>query len=140
MLRKVMRKEQKKHTVGVALLCIGGLISVSGCAVPELQRRPVLQSMVGKSSVDVLRRFGVPTRNYQTQGHTFLSYIHTREDYSPGAWGGGGWNGGYGYGYGSGLGAWGGGAPPFYSTLRCQTTFELVDDRVTGWTLKGDGC
>lgn len=141
MLDKVMRKEHKKRQIGFILLCVVGFIGLSGCAVPELQKKSVLQSMVGQSSVDVLRRFGVPNRNYQTQGHTFLSYVHTQENYSPGGWGGG-WNGGYGYGYGwgPGLGSWGGGMPPSYSTSQCQTTFELENDRVTGWTLRGDGC
>lgn len=132
-----MRK--KKHQVGVFLLCVGGLVGFSGCAVPELQQQAVLKSMIGKSSLDLVRRFGVPTRTYKTDDHDFLAYIKTRANYSPGSWGGG-WNGGYGYGYGPGLRAWGGGIPPNYTTLSCQTTFELENDRVLRWTLRGDGC
>lgn len=136
----IMQHIQKQRWVRMALAGIVMVLGVTGCAVPELQRHSVLQSMVGQSSVEVLRRFGVPTRNYQTQGHTFLSYIHTQENYSPGTWGGD-WGGyGYGYGWGPGLGAWGGGMPPMYSTSTCQTTFELVNDRVTSWSLRGDGC
>nr|WP_202405259.1 hypothetical protein [Saccharibacter sp. 17.LH.SD] len=129
-----------------SLWCVGAFAILTGCASkPDLQQKNVLNSMIGQSTVDVLRRFGVPARDYRAQGHEFLGYIQTETEYSPGTpdWGWG-WGGGYGYGYGSGWGmgpgGWGGGFPPTYSSTTCQTTFELVNDRVTGWTLRGDGC
>ncbi|MFT8402894.1 MAG: hypothetical protein ABF654_03350, partial [Gluconobacter potus] len=92
----------------VGLLSVLALLGLSACEVPTLQQRKVLDSMVGKSEVDVLRQFGVPTRNYDAQGHTFLAYIDNETQYSPG--GGWGWDG------------WGGGMGTAY-TYSCQTNF-----------------
>lgn len=137
----------------VGVLSVLVLLGLSACEVPTLQQRKVLDSMVGKSEVDVLRQFGVPTRNYDAQGHTFLAYIDNQTQYSPGGgwgwdgWGGGwgGWGGGWGGmgGWGGGwggMGGWGGGFPSTYYNTSCQTTFELVSGHVVGWTMRGDGC
>ncbi|MBS1077260.1 hypothetical protein JK217_05780, partial [Gluconobacter kondonii] len=79
----------------VGVLSVLVLLGLSACEVPTLQQRKVLDSMVGKSEVDVLRQFGVPTRNYDAQGHTFLAYIDNQTQYSPGGgWGWDGWGGG----------------------------------------------
>ncbi|OOL16780.1 hypothetical protein AL01_09425 [Bombella intestini] len=120
-------------------LALGAALLLGGCTAPALQRPKVLNSMVGQSTVEVLRRFGVPTRTYVAQGHNFLSYIETETQFSPGYsgwdWG---WGGGYGYGYGGG---WGGiSIPPSYYSSTCQTTFEAVEDKVVGWKLYGGGC
>lgn len=120
-------------------LALGAALVLGGCTAPALQRPKVLDSMVGQSTVEVLRRFGVPTRTYVAQGHNFLSYIETETQFSPGYsgwdWG---WGGGYGYGYGGG---WGGvSIPPSYYSSTCQTTFEVVEDKVVGWKLYGGGC
>ena len=130
------------------------LLVLAGCAVPSPAQRRLLDSMVGKPPVDVVRAFGVPTRTYSTDGHTFLAYIDHESGYTPGTpgwgwggygwdggWGGGGWGGGgwggYGLGYGGGFG---GGIPPSYYSTTCQTTFEVSDDKVASWTIRGDGC
>ena len=120
-------------------LALWVVLLLGGCTAPALQRPKVLNSMVGQSTVEVLRRFGVPTRTYVAQGHNFLSYIETETQFSPGYsgwdWG---WGGGYGYGYGGG---WGGiSIPPSYYSSTCQTTFEAVEDKVVGWKLYGGGC
>jgi len=131
-------------------LSFAALLTLSACDVPTVQQRKVLDSMIGKSDVDVLRTFGVPTRTYQASGHDFLAYIDNETNYSPGTggwgwgWGGGPWGGygGWGGGWG-GYGGWGGGFggfPPSYYNTTCQTTFELTNSRVVGWTMRGDGC
>ncbi|GBD56868.1 hypothetical protein [Gluconobacter wancherniae] len=140
----------------VRTVSLAALLALSACAVPTLQQRKVLDSMVGKSEVDVLRQFGVPTRNYQASGHEFLAYIDNQTQYSPGGgmggwgwgWGGGGWGGGWGGGFGGPWGGgfggpWGGGFggyPSTYYNTSCQTTFEIVGGQVVGWTMRGDGC
>mgnify|MGYP004709996729 CR=1 FL=1 len=90
------------------LLSVVALLALSACEVPTLQQRQVLDGMVGKTEVDVVRQFGVPTRSYQTEGHSFLAYIENQTQYSGGGggWGWGGWGGGWG---GPGWGGWGGG-------------------------------
>ncbi|GAN92007.1 hypothetical protein Gbth_005_008 [Gluconobacter thailandicus F149-1 = NBRC 100600] len=131
------------------LLSVVALLALSACEVPTLQQRQVLDGMVGKSEVDVVRQFGVPSRSYQTEGHSFLAYIENETQYSGGGgwgWGGGwggpgwgGWGGGWG-GPGGWGGGWGGGFPSTYYNTTCQTTFELVTGHVVGWTMRGDGC
>ncbi|AFW01729.1 hypothetical protein B932_2162 [Gluconobacter oxydans H24] len=134
------------------LLSVVALLALSACEVPTLQQRQVLDGMVGKSEVDVVRQFGVPSRSYQTEGHSFLAYIENETQYSGGGgWGWGGWGGGWGGpgwgGWGGGWGGpggwgggWGGGFPSTYYNTTCQTTFELVTGHVVGWTMRGDGC
>ena len=66
------------------LLSVVALLALSACEVPTLQQRKVLDSMVGKSEVDVIRQFGVPTKDYQAEGHSFLAYIDNQTQYSGG--------------------------------------------------------
>ncbi|QDH17935.1 hypothetical protein [Swingsia samuiensis] len=137
------------------LLFLMSFLTLSACDIPTVQQKQVLNSMVGKSEVDIVREFGVPSKSYQAQGHSFLAYIDNETQYSPGSigmgygwdsygWGGGpgwGWGGGPGWGWGGGPGmGWSGGIPPTYYNTSCQTTFELVNDRVIGWTMRGNGC
>lgn len=133
-----MRQKAGGAAIWGKWLVLGGVMLLAGCSTPALQRPKVLNAMVGQSTVDVLRRFGVPARTYEVQGHNFLSYIETETQYSPGysSWDWG-WGGGYGYGYGG----WGDiNIPPSYYSSTCQTTFEVVGDRVVGWKMHGGGC
>lgn len=124
-----------------------GLLALAACQVPSPQERRKLDSMIGRPTVDVIRTFGVPTRQFTTGNHTFLAYISQETDYSMpmgGGWGyGPGWGGGWGYGgwggYGGGWGGWGGGMGTAY-TYTCQTNFEVVNGIVSSWTMRGDGC
>ncbi|GBQ90700.1 hypothetical protein AA13595_2958 [Gluconacetobacter johannae DSM 13595] len=133
-----------------SILPLAALLALTACEVPSPQQRQLLNSMVGRDEVDVIRTFGVPTRAYEAQGHVFLAYIDSQTSYSPGSvgwgwgwgggWGGAGWGGpGWGGWGGPGWG-WGGGFPPSYYTSTCQTTFEVVASKVSGWTMRGDGC
>ncbi|NVN13809.1 hypothetical protein, partial [Nguyenibacter vanlangensis] len=92
-----------------SLLPLAALLALTACEVPSPEQRRLLNSMVGRQEVDVIRTFGVPTRSYEAQGHTFLAYIDRETSYSPG----GGWGWGYGPGWGGpgwgGWGGWGGG-------------------------------
>jgi len=134
----------------VRLLPCAAVLTLAACDVPTVEQKKVLDSMVGKSEVDVVRKFGVPTRAYHAQGHNFLAYIDNETSYSPGTpgwgwgWGGGPWGYGGGWGgWGGGWGGWGGGfggMPPSYFHSTCQTTFELMNSQVIGWTMRGDGC
>lgn len=131
------------------------VMALAACSGPTEEQRKQLNSLVGKTEVDVIRAYGVPTRTYQADGHVFLAYIDNQTNYYPGSmgwgwgWGGGpGWGGGWGGGPGWGWGGWGwgggmmggGGFPPSVYNSVCQTTFELAAGLVTGWTMRGDGC
>lgn len=131
-------------------LLLVSMLSLAACQVPTAKERRQLDSMIGKQAVDVVRAYGVPTRQFVSGNHTFLSYINQQTDYSMpmSGWGYGGWGGGWG-GYGGwGYGGWGGpgwggggwGGTAYSYTYTCQTNFELVNGLVTAWTMRGDGC
>ena len=134
-------------------LLLASILPLAACQVPSAKQRHVYNSLIGKSPVEIVQVLGVPTREFQVDGHTFYAYIDQQTDYNsiggmgyggmgyggPG-WGGWGW-GGPGWGWGWGGPGWGGGS---YSstayTYTCQTLFDVVNNVVTGWTLRGNGC
>ncbi|MGI4746319.1 MAG: hypothetical protein ACRYGI_02040 [Janthinobacterium lividum] len=145
------------------LVPLAALLALSACEVPSPAQRKMLDSMIGKSETDLVRSLGVPTRNFNTGGHTFLAYVDNESSYSPGSpgvgwgwgwggwgWGGGGFGGGYGGGFGGGGygggfggpwgGGYGGGFGPSYYQSSCTTTFEVDAGRVASWNVRGDGC
>ena len=142
------------------LLPAAALLVLSACAVPSPAERKLLDSMIGRSETDLLRSFGVPTRDFTAQGHTFLAYIQNDSTYLPGSpglgwgwgWGGWGWGGGgfgsggfggfggYGGGFGGDFGDGFGGFPPSYYESSCTTTFEITGGKVVSWNVRGDGC
>ncbi|WP_231118942.1 hypothetical protein [Oecophyllibacter saccharovorans] len=139
------RKARKFLLASVMAAMMGG--GLSACSIPPLQNPKVLNSLVGDTALQIVDRFGVPTGVFQTQGHEFLAYNQTDTTFTdpdPGwGWGWGGWGWGWdspwGWGWG---GPWGYAGPPapIVTTTSCQTTFELVNDRVMGWKMRGDGC
>ena len=126
--------------LSVILLALGA----AGCAAP-IDRAPYLNSLVGQPETEIVRRLGVPSRTYDTDGHRFLAYRQQRTSiYNSGpAFGFGGFGGGYGggYGYGGGFGGLGGGFSDSEVVNRtCETTFEVVRGTVISWSLRGNAC
>jgi hypothetical protein len=127
------------------------VVALGGCAYPTAAERARLDGLIGHSEVDLLRTYGVPTRSYAAQGHTFMAYDSSYTTYDPGfggfgPWGGYGPYGGFGYGgFGGGYGGFGGfgfggGIPPSVESYSCVKTFEVNAGRVAAWTLHGNGC
>ena len=126
------------------------LLALAACQTPTPAQRRLLNSLIGRPPVEVVRTFGVPTRTYSTDGHNFLAYIEDESSYFPGSGFG---YGGFGYGGYGGFGGFGGfggydgfgfggfgGFPASYYSASCQTLFEVVDDKVASWSLRGNGC
>ncbi|KXV76750.1 MULTISPECIES: hypothetical protein [Acetobacter] len=103
------------------LLLLVSMLSLAACQVPTAKERRQLDSMIGKQAVDVVRTYGVPTREFVSGNHTFLSYINQQTDYSM-----------------MPMSGWGGTGTAY--TYTCQTNFELVNGVVSAWTMRGDGC
>ena len=135
------------------LLPVPALLALASCEVPNAAQRRALDALIGRSETDLLRTYGVPSRTITNNGHTFLAYVQNDSSYSPGTpgfgyggfYGPGFGYGGFGYGgfggFGPGFGYGGfGGFPPTYYQSYCTTTFEIVNDRVASWNLRGDGC
>ena len=114
------------------------LLALTACQGLSKKERKYLNSFIGKHTIDVIRAFGVPSREFVSGKHTFLAYIHNETDYSmPMSGWGWGW-GGYGWGPGWGWGGWG--MPAMAYSYTCQTTFEFVNGVVIHWTRRGNGC
>jgi hypothetical protein len=104
---------------------------LAGCADRLAERRAYLATLVGTSEADLVRTLGVPTRTVEAEGHRFLAYTESREELIPGGpMGPWGWRGGWAYG----------GVPAEVVQRVCETTFEVIDGRVRGFTLRGNAC
>ena len=102
-------------------------LMLAGCVNELAQRQAFLATLIGKSETDLVRTMGVPTGSFETGGHRFLAYLEVWTDYYPATPGPWGWY-------------WGGGFPAEVIQRACNTTFELNDGRVIGYTLRGNGC
>ncbi len=106
---------------------------LAACA-PAFDRPAFLASFVGQPDTEVVRRLGVPSRTYEAAGHRFLAYAEHRSEILSTGTGFGGF-GEFGY-FGPSLG---------FSSSEvidriCETTFEVVNGRVTNWSLRGNAC
>jgi hypothetical protein len=124
------------------LLAAVTVISLGGC-VSEAEINAQLSRHIGQNEADLIREMGVPNRHYTAQGHTFLAYIKAYQEVegfgaSPGFYPYGGW-GGWGWG---GWGGWGGGwgGPATVVPIACETDFDVVGGRVTGFARHGNDC
>lgn len=119
----------------IPLACLAVL---AGCGVFQ-QRQTFLNSLVGQPETELVRRMGAPNRTYETGGHRFLTYDERQLDVRPtfGYWGGF-W--GPSYYYGAGFYPYYGGGPARVLQWSCETTFDLANNRVQSWTLRGNGC
>ena len=109
------------------------MAALAGCA-PAFNRPAFLATFVGQPEAELVRRLGVPSRTYETGGRKFLAYSERRSEVIEG----GPFFGGFGY-YGSGFGGFGA-FPTEVIERDCETTFEVGDGRVLGWTLRGNAC
>ncbi len=118
-----------RHRIIACLLLLGACTAGA-------DRRAFLDTLVGQPETAVIRQLGVPSRTFQTPGHRFLAYDEQR---SSALYGGGGpffvagafYNGRFGY------------ADSFPAEIvqrRCETTFEVVNDRVVTYALRGNAC
>ncbi|HVZ06529.1 hypothetical protein [Rhodopila sp.] len=106
------------------------LIVLGGCTDTLAVRQAQLNAFVGRSELELVQAMGVPTQTFETGGVRFLSYQQSQTQVipaSPWYWGGP-FPGFY------------GGFPPQLVTWSCDTTFTVVDKRVTGFTMRGNGC
>lgn len=117
----------------IALTAI--LFALAGCATTGNYEKN-LQSWVGNTELNLIRKWGPPRQSYEAGGSKFLVYSSSRNVYLPGT------------------------APSYTTTvigntaytdpvggtpgqnigLSCQTTFEISGERVVSWRWKGNDC
>jgi hypothetical protein len=119
----------------LALAVVALAFVLAGCATTENYER-ILQSWVGRTELDLVRAWGAPQRTYETGGSKFLVYSSGRNVYIAGT------PPAYtttivgGTAYTSRIG----GTPGQVIGMRCQTTFELKEDKVIAWQWHGNDC
>jgi hypothetical protein len=123
-------------------LLLGLMPALSACATgPSLQSR--MASFTGASEKTLVQQLGVPDKQVNVDGLQYLAYDHRDIDFDPGFAGpfyGSGFYGGPFYGgFGPGP-VFATGIPSRVAEISCETTFTLRDDKVIGFTLRGDDC
>jgi hypothetical protein len=113
------------------------LIALAGCATgPSLQSR--MAAYTGDTKQALVTNLGVPDKQITVNGIDYLAYtVRSEQQIEPGDYGFGGFYGRRFYGYGA---AWDAGFPRDVDTYTCNATFMLKDDRVYGFTLRGNDC
>ncbi len=112
-------------------------VLVLGACSTAADRAAFLNTLVGQSQTELVRRMGVPSRSFTADGRTFLAYDEERSStvYTGGPFFVGGFGGfrGGGFGYSAGF-------PTEIVPRSCETTFEIVNDHVVTWALRGNAC
>jgi hypothetical protein len=107
------------------------LALLAGCVDLLAQREARLKQLVGAPEAVLVQQMGVPNRSIETGGVKYFAYEDKHLDIIPasppiyGPW----W-----------YGAYGGGFPPDIIERSCETTFQVVDGVVRGFTLRGNAC
>jgi hypothetical protein len=105
-------------------------VILGGCVNQLAVRQATLSKLVGQPETALIQQMGVPNRTYETGGVKYLAYDEHRIDVLPGY-----------PSYGPFFTGWyGGGFPPDVVELRCNTTFEIADGTMKGYTLRGNAC
>lgn len=111
------------------------LLILTGCATTANYEK-ILNSWVGATELDLIREWGPPQQSYEAGGRKFVVYTSSRNVYISGT------------------------APSYTTTiigntaytrpvggtpgqnigLSCQTTFEILDDRIVSWRWQGNDC
>ena len=117
----------------IALIAI--LFALAGCATTANYEK-ILQSWVGETELNLIRKWGPPRQSYEAGASKFLVYSSSRNVYLPGT------------------------APSYTTTvigntaytnpvggtpgqnigLSCQTTFEISGERIVSWRWQGNDC
>jgi hypothetical protein len=120
---------------------IAGALALSGCATgPSLQSR--MAGFTGSSAQTLVEHLGVPDKQITTNGTEYLAYnVRHSQELEPGFDGPVGPYFGRGY-YGAGFGGgfYNEDFPRQINDYSCTATFALHDDRVVGFTLRGNDC
>jgi hypothetical protein len=108
-------------------------VFLSGCvAGGPSEREIMLGQLIGRPESQAVRQLGVPSRSFETDGKRFLAYTEDRLDVMPGMVG----FARFGRPYSRVYGAFG------HEIVQrsCETTLEIADGKVAGFTLRGTDC
>jgi len=108
---------------------------VSGCATSAKYGK-LLDTWIGSSEVELIRKWGTPQSVYDTNGRRFMTFVSSRNIYIPGM------APSYTTTYvgNQAFTNQTGGYPGTNVSKTCATTFEIVDSRVVSWRFEGNDC
>ena len=115
-------------------ICLIMLVLLAGCtsyADQRAEREAQLASFIGQPEADLVRALGVPSRQFDADGHRFLAYLDRRVDFVPG------YSPFRPYRYGFGFAP---GFPPQAIERSCETNFEIIAGKVFSYSLRGNAC
>ncbi len=127
---KPPRRRAAGPILGRAGILLAIVLLATSCANGLTARRARLQPLVGQSLNTLIAIEGVPTRSFQANGVTYLSYVHQRIDLmapvapygTPWIWG------------------WYPELPPVAVVRGCETIFMVKGGVVQGFTWRGNAC
>ena len=111
------------------------LFSVVACAT-EGKYKAILNTWVGFSEVDLIRKWGAPVNSYESGDRKFIVYSSSRNVVLPGTnptyttnvIGNTAYTNTY------------GGTPARNISMSCETTFELKNKTIVSWSFRGNNC
>lgn len=111
------------------------LILLAGCATTAKYEK-VLNTWVGSSEKDLVRKWGPPQGVYESDGTRYLTYNSSRNLFMPGV------APTYTTQYvgNTAFTSASGGMPAQNIAMSCQTTFELTNGLITSWRWQGNDC
>lgn len=118
-----------------AIAIVATLLISAGCATTANYEK-ILESWVGDTELNLIRKWGPPLQSHEVGGSKFLVYSSSRTLYLPGV------------------------APTYTTTVigntaytkpvggtpgqnigfSCQTTFEISGERIVSWRWQGNDC
>jgi hypothetical protein len=130
---RILTRESIRNLIAIAAF----LFALTGCATTANYEK-ILNSWKGATELDLVRKWGPPQRTYRVGSHQFIVYISSRNIPILGT----------GTGPSCTTTAIGdtaytdcvNGTPERYIHLYCQTTFEILGDRIIGWRWQGNDC
>lgn len=129
-------KDGRMTVVKFCLVCCLALLA--GCATTA-RYEAKLASWVGSPETDLIRSWGAPQQVYEAaNGSKFLTYSNSRQVYFRGT--PPTYTTTYDPDTRSSTTTSSGGIDPQLYTMDCQTTFEVANGKVAGWSWKGNDC
>ncbi len=117
------------------MLAVVGAIAVSACATTAGYEK-LLNSWVGSTELDLVRKWGPPVQSYEAGGRKFMVYSSQRNLHIAGVAPTYQTNVIGSTAYTRAVG----GSPASNISLACTTTFELANSHVVSWSYKGNDC
>jgi len=114
------------------------VFALTGCATgPSLQSQ--MAAYIGANTQTLVQSLGVPDKQITVNGSKYLAYVRRSSVVTPGylSFGGGAYGGPF---YGQGFAGPFYDFPPTVDEYSCETTFLLRDNRVLGFTMRGNDC